>query len=710
MLNGPPDKLLAQQRQNAWAVHRQLVAPQRQGTERGKSSERVSPRQLVREPGGGDAGAEIGDARIGCGGRPMMLGGAVAEPSGAELGTVPTVPQVQGAGGQLADFGGHLVPSQADFDGWRCLYAADRDISMSVATRAAELLQRRPQAPPLVSAATPKAPWPLSPPRVTPAGAEVMRVQAFFSEVRALGQPAPPVPTGHAAATPPQARSRRRRLQFSSPVPYGGAMAHETVARRKRLRFEKRVEWLQANLVLRSPAHCAELVAARALQRAWRAWRCPWRRLFVAVRARLRRAAAARTRLAAREAEVQRTRLAARGADARTTEAMKARRVKATHAARVLQRKWRDRCCPWRRLLNAVRARLQRVAAARARLAEREAEVREATAMKAVRAKAQQSVLSPSHDQSPREPSSSPQAPLPLPPRTPSPLPPRTPSPPPLRAPPHAPPLPPRARSPPPPCEPSLAPPRTSSPPPPCFTLPPRPPAALRLSDMPAVPRMVEYWEDQARSQLTTPPSQHTPSTPTTPPPLQAPSPLSQPRAQSPLPPHMPPSLLLRRTSPSPLPQAPSSPLPPSSPQVQPQSPLGASSSSSPLDAPLPPPPCAPGSLAASAAPQEAAYWEDVFQAQSQLVARYGMAFDQVIERNIQVARRRDAEERRRREAAELARAMANSWGAQVVELRRQGVRLPVGAGTGGRQMRERRQRRQAEEAGGGSSRGGEQG
>jgi hypothetical protein len=143
---------------------------------------------------------------------------------------------------------------------------------------------------------------------------------------------------------------------------------------------------------------------------------------------------------------------------------------------------------------------------------------------------------------------------------------------------------------------------------------------------------------------------------------------------------------------------------------VQPQSPLGASSSSSPLDAPLPPPPCAPGSLAASAAPQEAAYWEDVFQAQSQLVARYGMAFDQVIERNIQVARRRDAEERRRREAAELARAMANSWGAQVVELRRQGVRLPVGAGTGGRQMRERRQRRQAEEAGGGSSRGGEQG
>jgi hypothetical protein len=61
------------------------------------------------------------------------------------------------------------------------------------------------------------------------------------------------------------------------------------------------------------------------------------------------------------------------------------------------------------------------------------------------------------------------------------------------------------------------------------------------------------------------------------------------------------------------------------------------------------------------------------------------------------VARRRAAEERRRREAAELARVMADSWGAQVVELRRQGVRLPVGAGTGGRQMKERRQRRQAE-------------
>lgn len=45
----------------------------------------------------------------------------------------------------------------------------------------------------------------------------------------------------------------------------------------------------------------------------------------------------------------------------------------------------------------------------------------------------------------------------------------------------------------------------------------------------------------------------------------------------------------------------------------------------------------------------------------------------------------RDAE---RREAREIGRAMADGWGARVRELRQQGLRLPTGAGTGGRQQR----------------------
>ena len=52
--------------------------------------------------------------------------------------------------------------------------------------------------------------------------------------------------------------------------------------------------------------------------------------------------------------------------------------------------------------------------------------------------------------------------------------------------------------------------------------------------------------------------------------------------------------------------------------------------------------------------------------------------------------------EQRRRETAELAAAVANSWGAQLVVLRRHGVRPAVGAGTGGRQTRQRRERRKA--------------
>ena len=48
-----------------------------------------------------------------------------------------------------------------------------------------------------------------------------------------------------------------------------------------------------------------------------------------------------------------------------------------------------------------------------------------------------------------------------------------------------------------------------------------------------------------------------------------------------------------------------------------------------------------------------------------------------------------------RREARELGKAFAEGWGAQVEALRQQGVRLRVGAGTGGRQLRSQREQRQ---------------
>lgn len=93
------------------------------------------------------------------------------------------------------------------------------------------------------------------------------------------------------------------------------------------------------------------------------------------------------------------------------------------------------------------------------------------------------------------------------------------------------------------------------------------------------------------------------------------------------------------------------------------------------------------------------AHEESAFEAQSLLVARFGLEFDQKVEANLGISRRRYVEECRRREVEELARVMVSSWGARVVELRRMGVRLPVGSGTGGRQMQRRRERRQAEVA-----------
>ena len=86
----------------------------------------------------------------------------------------------------------------------------------------------------------------------------------------------------------------------------------------------------------------------------------------------------------------------------------------------------------------------------------------------------------------------------------------------------------------------------------------------------------------------------------------------------------------------------------------------------------------------------------DVFEAQKAMVARFGLDFHEKLQLNLEVARRRDREERRRRDAEELTRTLASSWGARVVELRRQGVRVPTGAGTGGRQTRQRRETRQA--------------
>lgn len=661
-----PGRLLAAQRQSAWASYRKMLEErQRQKAEQRQGSANGSNPQLqpVHETGVVDAGNAKAEPN---GGGSVRHAQSTAPPDDATTG-------VLSRGGSELGSGGQLAPS--DFDRWRRLHTADLSVSAAAVAKAARLLQ-----PSLLGV----PPLPAEASEAVLQEKENPRVQAFFSEARALEQPAPPMPTGNTQAgeTPPQqARSRRRTTQPSSPVPFCSAAplasegrTREAGARRRQLRFTKPVERLQENLVL-----CAE--------------RPGW--------------------LRSQDAE---------------------------HAVMNLQRWWRRRRCPWRRLLVAVRARLQRMAAARARLAEREAEVREAMMAKAGRAKTPRNSAPNELAEPPPPPCAlsppPPQAPSPPPTRTPSSRPPRTPSPPPLRSslltlqpPPHTPspplsgaPSSPRtsAQSPPPPCEPasplpphepSTSPSRASLSPLPCLTLPPTGPLApLRSLDMLAVTRMVAYWEDQARSQLATSSPSHVPSTPL-PPPSTPPTPPCAPSSpllpsgaspsSSPLagqPPHAP------STLPPPLCAPPSShppctPSPPSSPPSLRASslPLRTSPTPPPHASSLLPPPPPLRSLVAPATPQEEAVWNDVFQAQSTLVARFGLAFDEKIRENIEVARRRAAEERRRREAAELARVMADSWGAQVVELRRQGVRLPVGAGTGGRQMKERRQRRQAE-------------
>ena len=94
-------------------------------------------------------------------------------------------------------------------------------------------------------------------------------------------------------------------------------------------------------------------------------------------------------------------------------------------------------------------------------------------------------------------------------------------------------------------------------------------------------------------------------------------------------------------------------------------------------------------------------YWQSVFTAQSELTARMGVGWPQQIERNLEAVRRRMRCECERREARELGKAFAEGWGAQVEALRQQGVRLRIGAGTGGRQQRSQREQRQQTREGG---------
>ena len=103
----------------------------------------------------------------------------------------------------------------------------------------------------------------------------------------------------------------------------------------------------------------------------------------------------------------------------------------------------------------------------------------------------------------------------------------------------------------------------------------------------------------------------------------------------------------------------------------------------------------AEGESGEEAGAEQCDYWQSVFTAQSELTARMGVGWPQQIERNLEAVRRRMRCECERREARELGKAFAEGWGAQVEALRQQGVRLRVGAGTGGRQLRSQREQRQ---------------
>ena len=101
------------------------------------------------------------------------------------------------------------------------------------------------------------------------------------------------------------------------------------------------------------------------------------------------------------------------------------------------------------------------------------------------------------------------------------------------------------------------------------------------------------------------------------------------------------------------------------------------------------------GKETAEAGEGQCDYWQSVFAAQSDLTAQMGIGWPQQIKRNLEATRMRLRRERERREAHELGRAFAEGWGAQVEALRQQGVRLRIGAGTGGRQQRSHREQRQ---------------
>ena len=101
------------------------------------------------------------------------------------------------------------------------------------------------------------------------------------------------------------------------------------------------------------------------------------------------------------------------------------------------------------------------------------------------------------------------------------------------------------------------------------------------------------------------------------------------------------------------------------------------------------------GEETAEAGAEQRDYWQSVFAAQSDLTAQMGVGWPRQVERNLEAARIRLRRERERREAHELGMAFAEGWGAQVEALRQQGVRLRIGAGTGGRQQRSHREQRQ---------------
>ena len=168
---------------------------------------------------------------------------------------------------------------------------------------------------------------------------------------------------------------------------------------------------------------------------------------------------------------------------------------------------------------------------------------------------------------------------------------------------------------------------------------------------------------------------------------------------------------LVRRAKLPPLPPpAQSTMVPPSSTQPMPRP---STLHPPPLPPPPPPPPPlpplppspqlphAPSAPRASQQPPPSAPplcrdWDAVFDAQSLLTGQFGVNWEAQIEANLQVACARLDREHGPREARELGAELARGWGAQVRVLRRQGVRLATGAGTGGRQVRRAREQRQA--------------